>query len=80
MKQVTVRLFAVFREVTGQEEMVHETSARTAADLYAELCHAHEGLEHEPNALVAINEEMSRWDQEIFDGDTVLLFPPVAGG
>ena len=29
---------------------------------------------------VAINDAMAEWDAPLCDGDTVLLFPPVAGG
>jgi molybdopterin converting factor small subunit len=29
---------------------------------------------------VAINDHMTDWDAPVSDGDTVLLFPPVAGG
>jgi len=80
MKQVTVRLFAVFREATGRSEIRLQTSAHSAGELYSELCSKLEGLHHEPHALVAINETMSSWGDGIEDGDEVLLFPPVAGG
>lgn len=80
MKQVTVRLFAVFREATGQSEIRLETGAQTAGELYSELCGSVDGLRNEPNALVAINQAMSSWGDGINDGDEILLFPPVAGG
>ncbi|NNE04435.1 MAG: MoaD/ThiS family protein [Xanthomonadales bacterium] len=80
MKQVTVRLFAVFRDAIGVNEIDLQTGAHTAKDLYAELCRDHRGLHHEPNALVAINETISDWNDVIDDGDVILLFPPVAGG
>lgn len=80
MKQVTVRLFAVFRDATGHSEIRLKTSAHSARELYSELCSSLEGLHHEPNALVAINETMSSWGDSIADGDEILLFPPVAGG
>lgn len=80
MKSVTVRYFALFRENAGIDEEVIETSASTAADLFSELEHRHGSSEPLGHCKVAINDEMSDWNASIDDGDTVLLFPPVAGG
>lgn len=79
-KTITVRYFAVFRENAGVAEESIETSARTAGDLFADLKHRHGSAEPLGHCKVAINDEMSTWDEYLNDGDTVLLFPPVAGG
>ena len=55
-------------------------SADTAADVFAELRHRHGSSEPLGHCKVAINDEMADWDATISDGDTVFLFPPVAGG
>ena len=80
MKQVAVRLFAGFREAAGLESELLQTTAATPRELFAELEARHAGLRHEPAALVAINDEMVRWDAPLPDGAEVLFFPPVAGG
>jgi molybdopterin converting factor subunit 1 len=80
MRKVTVRFFAVFREATGVESVEVETGAETVMGLFTEMAGRYDGLEHEPAALVAVNDEMSRWERSITDGDEVLFFPPVAGG
>jgi molybdopterin converting factor small subunit len=80
MKQVTVRLFAAFREAAGFDTLAHATGAETVAELFAELCAAHPGLRAEAAALVAINNCMADWESPVGDGDEVLYFPPVAGG
>ena len=61
------------------EESV-EVDANTARDLFAELQHRHGSNEPSGHCKVAINDEMADWDDSVSDGDTVLLFPPVAGG
>ena len=80
MKQFKVHLFAVFREIAGLDVLELKSPAATPADLFAELTHKFPGLKPEPSALVAINDELGSWDQPLADGDTVLFFPPVAGG
>ena len=49
-------------------------------ELFTEMTRRFDGLEHEPAALVAINDHMVAWEQGLSDGDQVLFFPPVAGG
>jgi molybdopterin converting factor subunit 1 len=79
-KNITVRYFAGFREHAGTAEESVEVAASTARDLFAELQHRHGSNEPSGHCKVAINDEMADWDDAVSDGDTVLLFPPVAGG
>lgn len=80
MKKITVRYFAGFREHAGLDEETLEVDAATAGDLFRELRHRHGSSEPQGHCKVAVNEEMADWEAELRDGDTVLLFPPVAGG
>jgi molybdopterin synthase sulfur carrier subunit len=80
MKTITVRYFAGFREHAGLEEETVSVDATTTADLFNELKHRHGSAEPLGHCKVAVNDEMADWDSALHDGDTVLLFPPVAGG
>ena len=79
-KQITVRYFAGFREHAGLSEETVALDVNTAADLFEQLKDRHGSQEPVGHCKVAINEEMAEWDTAVSDGDTVLLFPPVAGG
>ena len=79
-KQLTVRYFAGFREHAGLDEEQVELDAATAADVFESLKHRHGSAEPQGHCKVAINDEMADWNSPVNDGDTVLLFPPVAGG
>lgn len=79
-KTLTIRYFALFREHAGMAEETVEIEARTAADVFATLKHRHGSNEPLGHCKVAVNDEMVDWDSPVNDGDTVLLFPPVAGG
>lgn len=79
-KSITVRYFALFRENAGTGEEQIDSNAQTAGDLFAELIDRHGSSEPLGHCKVAINDEMANWDTPLNDGDTVLLFPPVAGG
>ena len=80
MISVTAQYFAVFREQAGTGTELLTTRATTAAELYAEVADRH-GLEDPiANCKVAINDELAGWDRTLSDGDSVLFFPPVAGG
>ncbi len=77
---VTARYFAVFREQAGQDTEAVSTRARTAGELYSELATQHGFADTMARCKVAINDELATWDTPIEEGDTVLFFPPVAGG
>jgi molybdopterin converting factor subunit 1 len=78
--EVTAQYFAAFRERAGRDRERLATHSSTAAELYAELAGRHGFLDSAARCKVAINGEMARWDTRLASGDTVLFFPPVAGG
>lgn len=79
-KSLTIRYFAMFRENAGIAEETINLEAATTADVFAALTHRHGSNEPLAHCKVAVNDEMTDWDAPVADGDTVLLFPPVAGG
>ena len=80
MKTITVRYFAMFRERAGVASESLATDAETAADVFRATRARHGSSEPLAHCKVAINDEMTDWAAPVRDGDTVLLFPPVAGG
>lgn len=80
MKTITVRYFAMFREQAGISEEQMTVDVATAADVFAETRSRHGSSEPTGHCKVAINDVMADWSSPVNDGDTVLLFPPVAGG
>jgi MoaD family protein len=79
-KTLAVRYFAGFRDHAGIDEESVTLDVSTAADLFSALADRHGSREPLGHCKVAINDEMADWDTAVNDGDTILLFPPVAGG
>lgn len=80
MKTITVRYFAIFREHAGVGEETLTIDVSTAADVFDATKERHGSPEPTGHCKVAINDVMAEWSSPVSDGDTVLLFPPVAGG
>lgn len=80
VKSITVCYFASFREHAGIPREAVKIDAATAGDVFEHMQHRHGSAEPLGHCKVAINDEMASWDSLVQDGDTVLLFPPVAGG
>ena len=79
-KTITVRYFAMFREHAGLGEETLVLNAATAKDVFEQTRLRHGSTEPNGHCKVAINDAMADWSSPVADGDTVLLFPPVAGG
>lgn len=79
-KTLTVRYFAGFREHAGLDQETVALDAATARDVFEQLKQRHGSPEPLAHCKVAINDEMADWSSPVEDGDTILLFPPVAGG
>jgi molybdopterin converting factor small subunit len=75
-----VRYFAMFREHAGLAEETLCLNVMTAKDVFEQTRHRHGSSEPNGHCKVAINDQMADWSSSVSDGDTVLLFPPVAGG
>lgn len=80
MKTITVRYFAMFREHAGLAEETLELDVLTAMDVFEQTRLRHGSTEPFGHCKVAVNDELAEWTAAVNDGDTVLLFPPVAGG
>jgi len=80
MKTITVRYFAMFREHAKMAQETLELDVQTARDVFEQTRSRHGSSEPIGHCKVAVNDEMAEWSAVLKDGDTVLLFPPVAGG
>jgi molybdopterin-guanine dinucleotide biosynthesis protein A len=79
-RRIEVQYFALLREQAGIARESLETSARTPAELYAELRSRHPFSLPAEMLRVAINDEFGEWSQPLATGDSVVFIPPVAGG
>ncbi len=78
--QLHVRLFAVLREQAGCSNLELDTTARTPADLYAELQTRHPLTFPAALLRVSVNERYADMAAPLAAGDRVVFIPPVAGG
>ena len=78
--QLQIRFFAVLREQAGCSTLKLATTARTPAELYAELQESH-ALTFPANLLrVSVNERYGEMQTPLTTGDRIVFIPPVAGG
>ena len=77
---VTVEYYASLREKSGVPREEVETTANDAAGLFGELA-ARYGFAVRPDSMrVAVNDEITSWDQPLSRGDTVVFLTPFGGG
>jgi sulfur-carrier protein len=77
---ITVHYFGLLAERRGLAEERIETTARTAAELYAMLDADHKFGLAVSDFRVAINDEFVGWDHPLQENDSVALLPPMSGG
>jgi molybdopterin-guanine dinucleotide biosynthesis protein A len=80
VRRVRVEYYAMLREQAGVNDETIETSARTPAQLYAELARRHAFDIGRERLKVAVNAQFRDWSAPLEDGDEVVFIPPVAGG
>lgn len=79
--RVTVRTFAILRELAADRLPLQLSDGATLADAWAALEQAHPALQpHRPFARGAVNGAYAAWDRLLADGDEVAFLPPVSGG
>jgi molybdopterin synthase catalytic subunit len=80
--QVTVRYFAIVREITGQESETRDVADGTSAgELLDEVARDFPAVGRlRASSMLMVNQEYAPAEQRLRDGDEVALIPPVAGG
>jgi molybdopterin converting factor subunit 1 len=79
---LTVRLFARLREIAGAPDLrVEVGDGATVRDVWNTLLQRHTALAPFTSSVsAAVNEEYSRMEAPLRDGDEVAFLPPVSGG
>ena len=82
--KITVKLFAVHRELAGEAEISLDLSDGDnviVADALEQLFKRYPGLEKlRDETIVSINKNFAELDNRLSDGDELAVFPPVSGG
>jgi len=81
--RVKVLYFAAIRDLlhVAEEEHALPAGVDSVGDFAAWIARAHPELAGRMSAVrIARNEEFATADQQLADGDTLALIPPVAGG
>jgi molybdopterin converting factor small subunit len=80
MKEVKVRYFAVFREITGISAENVKTSASSLSGLYKELADRYGFQLTTQEVKASLNRSWVSLDSDFQSGAEVVFIPPVAGG
>ncbi len=73
--EVEVRLFATLREGRPGRQKLEVPEGSTVADILRQL-----GIDAREAPILLLNGQTARGDSPLKDGDTVSLFPLIAGG
>lgn len=79
---IKVLFFGACREAIGQHEILCDLNpSANVSQAFENLSTQFPSLKNFGNSLLfAINEEHSRQDDLLHDGDVLAIFPPVSGG
>jgi len=80
--RIRLKLFATFREVVGERDIVMEVEAgSTVEDVVDKLLGAHPKLKRLKDSMIySVNKEYADPNKGLGDGDEVGILPPVTGG
>jgi molybdopterin converting factor subunit 1 len=80
--RVRVLLFATYREIVGQPEMIWTAASGTTVEAFLRgFLDAHPRLvPHRGSMMVAVNQTLAERAAVLHEGDEVALLPPVSGG
>ena len=73
--QIKVRLFATLRDGRGKELMMNFDDNTSPQEIIDQL-----GIDKSEVAILLVNGMDGKFEQQLKDGDTVSIFPPVGGG
>ncbi len=73
--QLEIKLFASLQKFKPQQEKVALEDGFTVLDILERI-----GISPSEVAIVLVNGRHAHLDQALHDGETVALFPPIAGG
>lgn len=73
--QIKVRLFATLRNGRGKELMMNFDDNTSPHEIFDQL-----GIDKSEVAILLVNGMDGKFEQQLKDGDTVSIFPPVGGG
>ncbi len=73
--QLEIKLFASLQKFKPQQEKVALEDGFTVLDILERM-----GISPSEVAIVLVNGRHAPLDQALHDGETVALFPPIAGG
>jgi len=80
--RIHLKLFATFREVVGERDIIMEVGAgSTVEDVVTELLGTYPKLKAHRNSMIySVNKEYADPGATLSDGDEVGILPPVTGG
>ncbi|MBC8043076.1 MAG: molybdopterin converting factor subunit 1 [Rhizobacter sp.] len=81
MVKVTVKFFAVGRDITGSDELMLELpEGTTAGEVLIQVKQRYPAFEKVAALLVAVNLDYADTATVLYDGDELAVIPPVSGG
>ena len=73
--ELEIKLFANLRKFDPQQEKIELADGTTVLDFLERI-----GIPPSEVAVVLVNGRHAKLDQPLHDGETIAIFPPIAGG
>lgn len=73
--ELEIKLFATLRKFDLQQEKIEFTDGTTVRDILESM-----GIPPSEVAVVLVNGRHAKLEQQLHDGETIAVFPPIAGG